>query len=129
MANFQYPLIWGMSPVTVKGQPSGDTLRWTPTGLIQTALDIPDEPLRTYSWYGVRGSKKYPFGRAWNDAWQIDGWNLGQTNQSIYSFFEVMFPFIIGVIFGFMICKLGPNAMKFIKSEKTQARSKNKKRR
>jgi hypothetical protein len=59
----------------VQGQPSGDPLRWTPQGLVSTALDLPNEPVRTYSWYGVRGSKKYPFGKAWTDAWEIEGWD------------------------------------------------------
>jgi len=52
-----------------------DIMRWTPQGYQQTALDMEGEPLRTYSPYGVRGSQKYPFGKAFKEAWEIDGWD------------------------------------------------------
>jgi hypothetical protein len=67
--------VWGLSPVMVRGQPSGDPLRWTPQGLVATALDLPNEPVRTHSWYGVRGSQKYPFGKAFPDYLELDGWD------------------------------------------------------
>lgn len=77
--------IWGKTPVIVRGQPSGDPLRWTPQGFVSTALDLPNEPLRTYSWYGVRGSQKYPFGKAFPDYLELDSWDLGQDVSALTS--------------------------------------------
>lgn len=69
------PDTWGLSPYIVRGQPSRDPLRWSPDGLVATALDLPNEPLRTYSWYGVRGSNRYPMGKAFPDYLELDGWD------------------------------------------------------
>lgn len=43
---------------------------------------------------------------------------LGQVNPSTYSFTDLIFTLIIGVMLGYMACKLGPDAMKFVRSEK-----------
>lgn len=52
-----------------------DIMRWTPSGYRSSAYDIPNNQIRTYSPYGVRGSTKYPFGKVFKEVWEIDGYN------------------------------------------------------
>jgi hypothetical protein len=63
---------WGLSTVTKKGKKSGEILRWAVYGWYSVPLDDPKEPLRTYSVYGWRGSRKHPFGRAFPDLYASD---------------------------------------------------------
>lgn len=52
----------------------GDPVRYSPIyGKVTSPLFDPNEPVRTYSPYGWRGSQKYPFGRAFPDRWSIEG--------------------------------------------------------
>lgn len=56
-----------------------DIMRWSPTGYMSTALDMPGEPIRTYSPYDVRGSSKYPFGKAFKEPWELSGEGSSKT--------------------------------------------------
>lgn len=58
---------WGYSSVVKRGEKSGDILRWAVYGWYSTPLDDSKEPLRTFSPQGWRGSRKYPFGKAFSD--------------------------------------------------------------
>lgn len=95
------PKIWGQSAFTVKGEGSGDPLRWTPAGFVQTGLDLPGEDVRTYSWYGVTGTKKYPFGKAFKDPWEISGWNLGQMDTSLSLYTGLITVILLVLVFKF----------------------------
>jgi len=64
--------LWGYTNVTKKGEKSGDTLRWGVYGWYSSPVDDPNEPLRVFSPQGWRGSKKYPFGKAFIDPYEND---------------------------------------------------------
>jgi hypothetical protein len=73
---FMQALPVGVSSIAVRGfRDPSDILRWTPQGFVQVGTDMPGEPIRTYSVYGVRGSSKYPMGKAFPEPWEIDGWD------------------------------------------------------
>lgn len=48
----------------VRTNPDGTVAHWGVYGWYSTPLDDPKEPLRTYSYYGWRGSQRFPFGKA-----------------------------------------------------------------
>lgn len=88
----------GITSVTRPAWKSDDTLRWVPgQGWLNIATDIPGEPLRTYSYYGVRGSKKYPYGKSFTDPYELDGWDIHLNKQHLWIFGSLAV--ILGVIY------------------------------
>lgn len=74
-----------------------DILRWNPGGgYFSTALDMKNEPLRTYSVYGVKGSRKFPMGKAFPEMFELDNWDDFINYKSI----------AIGIIVSIIILKL-----------------------
>jgi len=57
---------------------AGERVVWDPVrGNVTSPLFDKDEPLRPNSVYDWRGSKRYPMGKAFPDAWSIEGWDTG----------------------------------------------------
>ena len=56
----------------------GEKVIWDPIrGMVTSPLFEEDEPIRTFSPMGWRGSKKYPFGKAFPEKNLIEGWDTG----------------------------------------------------
>jgi len=92
---FYLPSYFPYGPIAQQGwRDPTDIIRWTPQGYVSTALDMIGEPIRTYSVYGVRGSSKYPFGKAFREPWEIDGIDDIASNKLL-----IIFAIIIAVIF------------------------------
>lgn len=71
-----------------------DILRWTPEGYYSSGYDLPGETVKTFTPYGVRGSRKYPMGKAFPELFELDGWDF--INQK---------SMIIGIIVSLIILK------------------------
>ena len=58
----------------------GERMEWDPVrGWITSPMFDPNEPVRTFSPMGWRGSQKYPFGKAFPEKNVIEGW--GDLNE------------------------------------------------
>jgi len=56
----------------------GEKVIWDPVrGMVTSPMFEEGEPIRTFSPMGWRGSKKYPFGRAFPEKNLIEGWDTG----------------------------------------------------
>jgi len=64
---------------------------WDPIrGHISNPVIEGDEPIRTYSHMGWRGSKRFPFGLPFPAKNTIEGWELNRSNIVLYSFLLFM---------------------------------------
>lgn len=64
-----------------KTNAAGERVVWDPIrGNVTSPLFEEGERLRPNSVYDWRGSKKYPMGKAFPDAWSIEGWDIS-TNK------------------------------------------------
>ena len=63
-----------------KTNAAGERVVWDPVrGNVTSPLFEEGEPLRPNSVYDWRGSKKYPMGKAFPDAWSIEGWDIAEN--------------------------------------------------
>lgn len=63
-----------------KTNAAGERVVWDPIrGNVTSPLFEEGERLRPNSVYDWRGSKKYPMGKAFPDAWSIEGWDISTS--------------------------------------------------
>jgi hypothetical protein len=82
----------------------GERVIWDPVrGLVTSPMFEKDEPIRTFSPMGWRGSKKYPFGKAFPEKNLIENWDIGPTTRTKWVFGIIL---ILGL---YIIAKLNLN--------------------